>query len=148
MQDRLVGDADTYGVATTEYLWQLRACLQDEREGTRKVLAKELELTVGDTHVFSSLCDIAADDRKMSVLLLLLAVLVDLLDSTLVECITADGIHRIGRIDDNAPIANDLGDVLGVPESLSFPVVGGILAFAGGIVFYSGVRPSTSYYVF
>ena len=48
----------------------------------------------------------------MSVLLFLLAVLVDLLDSTLVERITTDGIHRIGGIDDNAPIANDLGDVL------------------------------------
>ena len=39
-----------------------------------------------------------------------------------------------------------LGDVLGVPESLSFPVVGGLLAFAGGIVFYSGVRQSTRYF--
>jgi hypothetical protein len=39
-----------------------------------------------------------------------------------------------------------LSDMLGIPESLSFLTVGGILAFAGGIVFYSGVRPSTQYF--
>jgi hypothetical protein len=36
--------------------------------------------------------------------------------------------------------------MLGIPESLSFLTVGGILAFAGGIVFYSGVRPSIQYF--
>lgn len=41
-----------------------------------------------------------------------------------------------------------LSDVLGIPETISFLTVGGILAFMGGIVFYSGVRPSTSYYAF
>ena len=39
-----------------------------------------------------------------------------------------------------------LSDMLGIPESLSFLTVGGILAFAGGIVFYSGVRPSIQYF--
>ena len=38
-----------------------------------------------------------------------------------------------------------LSDVLGIPESISFLTVGGILAFMGGIVFYSGVRPSTQF---
>jgi len=41
-----------------------------------------------------------------------------------------------------------LSEVMGIPESLSFLTIGGILAFMGGIVFYSGVRPSTSYYAF
>ena len=39
-----------------------------------------------------------------------------------------------------------LSGVLGIPESISFLTVGGILAFAGGIVFYSGVRPSTQFF--
>ncbi len=39
-----------------------------------------------------------------------------------------------------------LSDVLGIPETISFLTVGGILAFMGGIVFYSGVRPSTQYF--
>ena len=39
-----------------------------------------------------------------------------------------------------------LSEVLGIPESISFLTVGGILAFAGGIVFYSGVRPSTQFF--
>ena len=33
-----------------------------------------------------------------------------------------------------------LSDVLGIPETISFLTVGGILAFMGGIVFYSGVK--------
>ena len=41
-----------------------------------------------------------------------------------------------------------LSDVLGIPETISFLTVGGILAFFGGMLFYSGVRPSTSYYAF
>lgn len=41
-----------------------------------------------------------------------------------------------------------LSDVLGIPETLSFLTIGGILAFFGGMLFYSGVRPSTSYYAF
>ena len=39
-----------------------------------------------------------------------------------------------------------LSDVLGIPETISFLTVGGILAFMGGIVFYSGVRQSTQYF--
>ena len=33
-----------------------------------------------------------------------------------------------------------MSDVLGMPETLSFLTVGGMLAFLGGIVFYSGVK--------
>ncbi len=33
-----------------------------------------------------------------------------------------------------------LSDVLGIPETLSFLTIGGILAFFGGMLFYSGVR--------
>ena len=33
-----------------------------------------------------------------------------------------------------------LSDVLSIPENIAFLSIGGILAFAGGIVFYSGVR--------
>ena len=33
-----------------------------------------------------------------------------------------------------------LSDVLAIPEDIAFLSIGGILAFAGGIVFYSGVR--------
>jgi len=33
-----------------------------------------------------------------------------------------------------------IGEVLGIPESVSFLTVGGVLAFMGGIVFYSGVK--------
>lgn len=33
-----------------------------------------------------------------------------------------------------------LSDVLSIPEDIAFLSIGGMLAFAGGIVFYSGVR--------
>ena len=33
-----------------------------------------------------------------------------------------------------------ISDVLGIPETISFLTVGGILAFMGGIIFYSGVK--------
>ena len=33
-----------------------------------------------------------------------------------------------------------LSDILGIPETISFLTVGGILAFMGGIIFYSGVK--------
>ena len=33
-----------------------------------------------------------------------------------------------------------ISDVLGIDEGISFLTVGGILAFLGGMVFYSGVR--------
>ena len=36
-----------------------------------------------------------------------------------------------------------MADILGIPEEISFLMVGGILSFAGGILFYSGVRGST-----
>ena len=39
-----------------------------------------------------------------------------------------------------------LSDVLGIPETISFLTVGGLLAFMGGIVFYSGVKSSTQYF--
>ena len=39
-----------------------------------------------------------------------------------------------------------VSDVLGIDEGISFLTVGGVLAFMGGIVFYSGVRPSTQYF--
>ena len=35
-----------------------------------------------------------------------------------------------------------ISDVLGIDEGISFLTVGGILAFFGGMVFYSGIRPS------
>ena len=38
-----------------------------------------------------------------------------------------------------------MADVLGIPEELSFFMVGGILSFLGGIVFYSGVRSCQQY---
>ena len=41
-----------------------------------------------------------------------------------------------------------MADILGVPEELSFLMVGGILSFTGGIVFYSGVIPSTQHFSF
>ena len=33
-----------------------------------------------------------------------------------------------------------ISDVLGIDEGISFLTVGGVLAFFGGIVFYSGVK--------
>ena len=33
-----------------------------------------------------------------------------------------------------------ISESFGIPESLTFLSVGGILSFAGGIIFYSGVR--------
>ena len=33
-----------------------------------------------------------------------------------------------------------ISDVLGIDEGLSFLTVGGVLAFFGGMVFYSGVK--------
>ena len=41
-----------------------------------------------------------------------------------------------------------ISDVLGIDDGISFLTVGGVLAFLGGMVFYSGVRPSTPYYSF
>ncbi len=41
-----------------------------------------------------------------------------------------------------------IAEVLGVPESISFLAVGGVMAFMGGIVFYSGVRQCTRWYRF
>ena len=112
VKDGLVGDADAHRVAAAEHLGQLETGLEDEGKGTGQVLLEQLELAVGDAHIFGSLGDVAADDGQMAVLLLLLAVLVDLLDRTLVEGITTDGIDRIGGIDHNAAIAYHLGDVL------------------------------------
>ena len=37
-------------------------------------------------------------------------------------------------------ISTYLSDVLSIPEDIAFLFIGGMLAFAGGIVFYSGVR--------
>jgi len=33
-----------------------------------------------------------------------------------------------------------IGEVLGIPESIAFLTVGGMLAFMGGMIFYSGVK--------
>ncbi|MBE6522553.1 MAG: hypothetical protein E7Z62_05445 [Thermoplasmata archaeon] len=33
-----------------------------------------------------------------------------------------------------------ISESLGIPETLAFLTVGGILSFAGGIIFYAGVR--------
>ena len=33
-----------------------------------------------------------------------------------------------------------ISESLGIPESIAFLTVGGILSFAGGILFYSGVK--------
>ena len=33
-----------------------------------------------------------------------------------------------------------ISESFGIPESIAFLTVGGILSFAGGILFYSGVR--------
>ena len=57
-------------------------------------------------------------------------------------------IAGIGLFLASSWISPYLSEVLGIPETLSFLTIGGILAFMGGIVFYSGVRPSTSYYAF
>ena len=38
-----------------------------------------------------------------------------------------------------------ISDVLGIDEGISFLTVGGVLAFMGGIVFYSGVREWQQY---
>ncbi|MDY4580895.1 MAG: hypothetical protein SPC89_05580 [Candidatus Methanarcanum hacksteinii] len=35
-----------------------------------------------------------------------------------------------------------LSDVLDIPEEIAFISIGGILAFLGGMLFYSGVRSS------
>ena len=42
-------------------------------------------------------------------------------------------------------IAPYISDVLGIDEGVSFLTVGGILAFFGGMVFYSGVRDWQQY---
>ena len=39
-------------------------------------------------------------------------------------------------------------DVLGIPESITFLTVGGVLAFMGGIIFYSGVKACRLSYQF
>ena len=41
-----------------------------------------------------------------------------------------------------------ISDVLGIPETISFLTVGGILAFMGGIIFYSGVKACRLSYQF
>ena len=41
-----------------------------------------------------------------------------------------------------------ISDVLGIPETISFLTVGGILAFMGGIIFYSGVKACRYSYQF
>ena len=112
MEDGLVGNTDAHRVAAAEHLRELQAGFEDEGEGTGQVLLEQLELAVGDAHIFGWLGDVTTDDGQMAVLLFLLAVLVDLLDSTLIEGIATDGIDRIGGIDDHAAIANHLGDVL------------------------------------
>ena len=38
-----------------------------------------------------------------------------------------------------------LADVLGMPEEISFLTIGGVLSFAGGMLFYSGVRQWQQY---
>ena len=55
-------------------------------------------------------------------------------------------IAGIGLFLASSWISPYLSEVLGIPETLSFLTIGGILAFMGGIVFYSGVRPSTQYF--
>ncbi|MBE6522069.1 MAG: hypothetical protein E7Z62_02930 [Thermoplasmata archaeon] len=39
-----------------------------------------------------------------------------------------------------------ISESFGIPETLAFLSVGGILSFAGGIIFYSGVRSCTYSY--
>ncbi len=39
-----------------------------------------------------------------------------------------------------------IAEALNIPEAISFLTVGGILSFAGGIIFYSGVRSCTYSY--
>ena len=41
-----------------------------------------------------------------------------------------------------------ISDVLGILETISFLTVGGILAFMGGIIFYSGVKACRCSYQF
>ena len=41
-----------------------------------------------------------------------------------------------------------IGEVLGIPETISFLVVGGIMAFMGGMIFYSGVKACNYSYRF
>ena len=55
-------------------------------------------------------------------------------------------IAGIGLFLASSWISPYLSEVLGIPETLSFLTIGGILAFMGGIVFYSGVRQCTHWY--
>ena len=41
-----------------------------------------------------------------------------------------------------------LADVIGIPQDLSFLMIGGTLAFFGGILFYSGVKQCRCSYQF
>lgn len=41
-----------------------------------------------------------------------------------------------------------LADVIGIPQELSFLMIGGTLAFFGGIMFYSGVKQCRCSYQF
>ena len=41
-----------------------------------------------------------------------------------------------------------LADVLGIPEEIGFLMVGGILTFLGGMLFYSGVKECRCSYQF
>lgn len=124
VQDVAGWDADAEGFSCLEDLRKFMAGLQNEGEGTRQVAAHQFELIVVEAGVFTGLTYIAADDGKGRAGSFLPAVFVDPLHGTGIQRIAADGIDRVGRVNDDAAVPDNRGDLLDRAEVGIFLVEG------------------------
>ena len=89
-------------------LRQLAACGKDKGKRPRQVLLHQLKGRVTDLGVLAEVREVIANDRKVTLLGIDPFKATDPLDRTHIERVAANGIDRVGRIDDKAALPQDL----------------------------------------
>ena len=111
-QQRMVGHTDAHflSLSRAEHLGQAAQPRQNEGERPRQVALHQLEYGRRDARVFADGAEVVADDGQVAFGRVQLLELANAFDGALLERVTADGVHRVRGVDDDAPVVEDVHD--------------------------------------
>ena len=93
-------------------LRQLTAGREDKGERPRQVFLHQFEGRIADLRIFADIREVVADDWQIAFLRVDALDLTNTLDRPHIQRITTHRIHRVGGIDDKAPVSQDVDDLV------------------------------------
>ena len=112
LNDRIVGHTDTHFFPVPEDLGQTCRPVQDESERPRQITFHQFEGRIIHLGIFTDAAQVVTDDGEVVLFRINVFQAADAFDGTFFQSVTADGIHGVGRIDQESPVVQQVDNAL------------------------------------